>query len=132
MSNLKTVQEVYEAFGKGDVPAIIDKLDAQVDWEYDTSPSSIPWLQPLKGAQNVVKFFESLGEIEIQVFNVKEILEQGKLVVAVLDLEAKVKRTGKVVKETDEIHIWRFNDAGKVATFRHRADTLKHLKAWEN
>ncbi len=33
MSNLATIQGIYEAFGKGDVPAILEVLDERVEWE---------------------------------------------------------------------------------------------------
>ena len=30
--NVKTIQTVYEAFGRGDLPAILDALTDDVDW----------------------------------------------------------------------------------------------------
>ena len=33
VSNAATVQGIYEAFGKGDVPAILDVLADDVEWE---------------------------------------------------------------------------------------------------
>jgi ketosteroid isomerase-like protein len=33
MGNLETVQKVYEAFGRGDVPAILDELADDVRWD---------------------------------------------------------------------------------------------------
>ena len=35
MSNVDTVKQVYEAFCKGDISAIIDKLDENVAWDMD-------------------------------------------------------------------------------------------------
>ena len=131
MSNIKTVQEIYEAFSKGDVPAIIAKLDENVNWEYDTAPNKLPWLQPLQGNQNVVKFFESLSVLEFQLFQVKEIVGDDKLVVSLLDLEVKVKHNGQIIKEIDEVHIWRFNEVGKVIAFRHRLDTQLQIQTYE-
>ena len=34
MSNVHTVQEIYAAFGRGDVPAILSRLSESVEWEY--------------------------------------------------------------------------------------------------
>jgi hypothetical protein len=31
-NNIATVHGIYEAFGKGDVPAILDQLTDDVDW----------------------------------------------------------------------------------------------------
>jgi len=33
MSNLATVQSVYEAFGEGDIPAILDVIADDCEWE---------------------------------------------------------------------------------------------------
>src|ERR1035438_1131236 len=35
MSNIDTVKQMYEAFGRGDVPAIIGHLDPNVEWDLD-------------------------------------------------------------------------------------------------
>lgn len=34
-SNIQTVQEIYAAFGRGDIPAIPGHLAENVIWEYD-------------------------------------------------------------------------------------------------
>lgn len=48
MSNKQTVQNIYAAFGKGDMPAILDQLTDDIDWEYGyrRAPNPVPWLQP--------------------------------------------------------------------------------------
>ena len=33
--NVKTVQSIYEAFGRGDLPAILDAVTDDVDWASD-------------------------------------------------------------------------------------------------
>ena len=37
MNHIETVQKIYEAFGKGDVPAILGHLSDDADWEYGAS-----------------------------------------------------------------------------------------------
>jgi ketosteroid isomerase-like protein len=32
MSNVATVQSIYEAFGRGDIPAILDRISDDVIW----------------------------------------------------------------------------------------------------
>ena len=34
MSNLQTVQDIYAAFGRGDIPAILDELADDVRWDH--------------------------------------------------------------------------------------------------
>lgn len=129
MSNLKTVQQIYASFGAGDIPAILAQLADDVDWEYSAHDTAVPWLQRRRGRDAVTGFFESLGAIEFNKFAPKEIIDGGDVVVALIDIELRVKATGKRIAEEDEIHVWRFNGAGKVARFRHGADTHMHEQA---
>jgi ketosteroid isomerase-like protein len=131
MAYKETVQEMYAAFGSGDVPAILERLDPNIEWEYDASPTEVPWLQPRHGRAGATEFFTSLGELEIHRFEPKAILAEGNLVVVLVDLEATVRKTGIRVEELDEVHIWQFGDDGLVTRFRHRCDTLKQLGAWQ-
>ncbi len=45
MNHVETVQQMYEAFGKGDVPAILAHLASDVEWEYGVNSTDVPWLQ---------------------------------------------------------------------------------------
>lgn len=130
MSCLKKVQSIYEAFGRGDIPFIVGQMDPEVVWEYGSAPHDIPWLQTQRGPAGVTKFFESLAAVEFHKFVPKVMLEGPDLVVALIDLEFTVKKTGRKVVETDEPHIWHFNKNGKVIRFRHAADTLQHWNAY--
>ena len=130
MSNISTVQQIYSAFGRGDVPAILDCLTDDVEWEYGSNSTDVPWLQPRRGRANVADFFKSLDEVEIHSFQPKTLLESGNIVVALIDLQGTVKSTGKRVEEIDEVHIWTFDSAGKVSRFAHRLDSHQHWVAY--
>jgi ketosteroid isomerase-like protein len=41
--NIKTIQAIYEAFGRGDVGAILESVTDEVDWASDTSSTAAPW-----------------------------------------------------------------------------------------
>lgn len=130
MSHLATVQSIYAAFGRGDVPAILNLLADDVDWEYGAPSTPVPWLQPRRGRAAVGGFFEALRALEFHTFQVTELFERGNLVVAMVDLEATVRTTGRRFTEVDEAHVWRFDAAGRVARFRHRVDTHLQYAAW--
>jgi ketosteroid isomerase-like protein len=130
LSNLTTVQEIYAAFGKGDVPAILDHLADSVEWEYGAGTAEIPWLKKRHGRAGAAEFFASLSALEIHTFIPKRFLEGPDLVVVLLELEASVKSTGKRIVEEDEVHIWYFDDKNRVTRFRHRVDTQQHLAAY--
>jgi uncharacterized protein len=131
MTCKETVQEIYAAFGRGDVPAILERLAPDVEWEYDASPTEVPWLQPRQGRAGAAEFFASLENLEFHRFELKMLLEEGATVMALLDAEATVRKTGLRFHELDEIHLWHFGDDGLVARFRHRVDTLRHLRTWQ-
>ena len=130
MGNLDTVRQIYAAFGRGDVPAILEHLDEAVEWEYGVNSTNVPWLQPKRGREEAGAFFASLGDLEIHRFDVKTLLEGVGLVVALIDNDSTVRATGKKVVEEDEVHLWHFNPEGKVTRFRHRVDTHQHQVAW--
>jgi hypothetical protein len=78
----------------------------------------------------VVEFFETLRAIEFHRFHPVRLFETDNVVVALINLEATVRATGKRVVEEDEAHIWYFDSQGKVSRFRHRVDTLQHSAAF--
>jgi uncharacterized protein len=129
LAHIDTVQKMYDAFGRGDVPAILEHLADDVQWEYGVTSTDVPWLQPRRGPAEVARFFEALSALDFHKFQPKEFLAAGHLVVVLFDLEVTVRATGKRIVEDDEVHIWYFNEGGKVARFRHRVDTHQHLMA---
>ena len=129
MSNIPTVQAIYAAFGRGDIPTILEHLAENIEWEYGTLDSEVPWLQPRRGRAEVPKFFESLGAVDVQRFQPKTFLESGNVVVVLSELAMVLKANGRSIVEEDEVNIWHFNDQGRVIRFCHRLDTHKHWLA---
>jgi ketosteroid isomerase-like protein len=123
------VREIYEAFGRGDVPFILSRLADDVDWEYVPGPAELPWLQRRRGREGAAAFFETLGAMEFTKFAPTAILQGDSLVVALVDVEFTVKATGRKVSEPDETHIFHFDAEGRVTRFRHRVDTHQQVAA---
>lgn len=130
-SNVQTVQEIYAAFGRGDVPAILAHLADDVDWEWGRADIGVPWLQPRRGREAVGGFFESLAALEITKFRPTHFMQSddGSIVIALIDLDGKVKATGKPIADAEEVHVWHFGPDGKVTRFRHGVDTHAHYLA---
>ena len=129
MSNIQTVQGIYEAFGRGDIPALMNHLADDIEWDFGMRVPGVPWLQPRHGRAEVPGFFQSLGGVEFQKFQPKTLLESGTVVVALIDVAFVVKATDRKVVEEDEVHIWDFDARGQVARFRHKLDTHQHWVA---
>ncbi len=129
MSNIQTVQSIYAAFGQGNIPALLGHLGENIEWEYGTLDAGVPWLQSRRGLAEVPRFFESLSALEFQRFHPKVLLESGNVVVALIDVAVVAKANGRSIVEEDEVHIWRFDNRGRVVRFCHRLDTHKHWLA---
>jgi hypothetical protein len=123
--NVATVQAIYAAFGRGDVPGILGHLAEDVVWEHDWGGAPLPLYQPRRGRNQVPGFFAELAAIEITRFEPLNLLTGGNQVVAVIRLEATARATGRKVTDL-EAHLWTFGADGKVTAFRHLADTRQH------
>jgi uncharacterized protein len=123
MGHVHTVQTNDEFFSVGKVPGILACLAEAVEWEYDKKADSVPWLATRHGRAEVAGYFEALGQVDLQKFLPKTLLESGNIVVALNDLAPVVKDTGRKVVEEDEVHIWHFKQDGLVARFCHKTDT---------
>jgi ketosteroid isomerase-like protein len=131
MSNLETVQSIYAAFGRGDVPTMLAFLSEDIAWEYQPIHTDVPWLQARRGITGAGEFFQAVGrELRIEKFGVNQLLANERTVVALVDIEFVVAKTGKRVREVDEVHVWHFDAGGKVAKFRHATDTHQQQLAW--
>jgi len=130
MRTIETVKSIYAAFGTGNVPAILEHIADQVDWEYGWKSHEVPWLVPRKDKQGVLAFLQTAGEqLAFTRFEVTHMLGDERLVIALVDHDATVKATGKVIHERGEPHVWHFDAQGRVCKFRHGADTLQHMRA---
>lgn len=131
-SNLKTIQAIYQAFGKGDIPTIISHLSDKVQWEHWSDNSSqkagTPWMKARKDKAGVAAFFEVVGQLQIKDFQVLSLMEGGNQVAAEFFIEFVYPATGKTVRD-EEMHLWTFDDHGKVIRLRHYTDTHKHMAA---
>jgi ketosteroid isomerase-like protein len=131
MDDIVTVQEIYEAFGRGDIPAILERMTEDVEWEATRSSAQdegVPWLLRRSGRDGVAEFFACLDAFEFRRFDPHSLLTGPGQVAAVVDLELVVKASGHTLAD-QEIHLWTFDDAGQVAAFRHVVDTAKHIAA---
>jgi len=129
--NVATVQAVYEAFGRGDIAAILSKLDENVAWEQDGQSWGIPWYEPRQGVAEMPSFFSALmSGLAIHKMEPKNILSGGNQVAVVMDLEAEVIGSGQRLQEL-EIHLWTFGGDGKVTRFAHVLDRHPQLLAYQ-
>ena len=58
-NNIKTIQEVYEAFGRA--AAILDAVTDDVDWASEAASDGVPWHGVRRGKEAVAAFFADHG-----------------------------------------------------------------------
>ncbi|QIP14495.1 SnoaL-like domain-containing protein [Spirosoma aureum] len=131
-TNTETVQAIYEAFGRGDLPALLDYLADDVNLEIWADNSAqkhnVPWMEPHTGKAGATEFFGILAQLNIIDFQVLSIMGGGNQVAAEFVIEAAPSALSKGYRD-EEIHLWTFNDEGKVTRLRHYTDTFKHILA---
>ena len=55
--NVELLKGAYEAFGRGDIPAVLAVLDENVEWSV---PSAVPHGKSVRGRDEVAGFFQNL------------------------------------------------------------------------
>jgi len=128
-----TVQEIYQAFGSGDIPAILARLADDVSWDADWKDYSahrapvVPHLAARHGRAGAAEFFTLLGGYTVHDFAVLGLLSGDDAVAARIRVAFTVPGGGTV--EDEEIHLWVFDEHGLVRSLRHYSDTAKHRAA---
>jgi ketosteroid isomerase-like protein len=131
--NLETVQSIYQAFGRHDIPAILATLSPQVRWEawsdLSAQRAGHPLLVPRTDPAGVGRFFQAIGEtVTLHEFQLQDVFGSGRQVAAEVMVDCTYRATGQRIRD-EEIHLWTFDDTGKVERYRHYLDTAKHLRA---
>jgi steroid delta-isomerase-like uncharacterized protein len=126
--NLATVQAMYAAFGRGDVPAILEHLTDDCEWGIASASSEAPWWRPFRGKATIPEFFRLLGqEIAFTKFQPHSFCTGADHVAALVDIGANVARTGKSMETTSTHHFFFRN--GRVTRFLETVDTAAELSA---
>lgn len=122
------VRAMYDCFGRGDLAGILARLSPDVEWEHDWGGTPLRWYQPRRGHEGVEQFFATLADFEFLRFEPVAFLEGGNLVAVPIQLELRVRATGKLIRDL-EAHLWTFGEDGKVTRLRHLVDTLQFAQA---
>jgi ketosteroid isomerase-like protein len=126
-THVGTVAEIYGAFGRGDVPFIMSCLADDIAWDQGVRSTDLPWAQPGTGKAHVGEFFTALGQgLALTTFDPQVMAGDGDNVVAVIREAGTILSTGNPVEVDLFVHLWKFNDDGKVASFRHIGDWARH------
>ena len=93
--HLEAVTRLYDAFGRGDVDAVLAELADDVDWAAEAVSTSAPWYGPLRGKGEVPRFFKEIGaSVEVTEFSILGMTSNETDVVATVHWSFTVRATG--------------------------------------
>ncbi len=122
-NNLTVIQDLYDNFAKGDVPAVLGVLDANVVWneaEGNELADGNPYIGPdavLKGVfERVIGAHEYFKLADIQLHEMSN-----NQVLATMRYKGKLKKNGAMI-DAQAAHFWTLKD-GKVTAFQQYVDT---------
>jgi uncharacterized protein len=119
--HLKTVQNLYEAFGRRDIPAVLALLSPDVEWGEPANPFN-PAGGTRRGHAGFLEWIRIGRDAEeILVLEPRQFLLDSDSVAVVGYTKCLAKPTGTVY-ETEFVHLVTFED-GKVARFQEFFDT---------
>lgn len=118
---LQTVQQLYEAFGAGDIPAVLALCSPQVRWQF-VADTGAPYTATVRGPSQLAEWFGTVAASdEIHVFEPQAMLP-GPDHVTVIGMERTTLRaTGKTF-ECPWVHIFTVQ-SGLVSEFWGLIDT---------
>ena len=122
-------QQAYEAFQRGDVPAILSQLAEDVEWSLPTI-ENVPFSGTRRGRDQVAEFFSALAQQQDAIrFEPKEFIAGDDKVVVLGSYEWKVRVTGRTWR-SEFAHVFTVRD-GKIVRFQEFTDSAAAAAAYE-
>ena len=119
--NVGTVTEIYEAFGRGDVPTILGHLSEDVEWEKGQRSTTVAVAAARPRHRPRHRLLRSGGREPRGVRAGREPMAGEHTVAVPIRFRATINRNGALVGEDLEVHVWWFDDDGQ----GHRVPPLR-------
>ena len=101
------INELYGAFARGDIPAIVGIVDEDVQWRV---PENLPHGGDFHGRDGVGRFFQGLAEnwegLELELDG---LVSSGDRVLAVASIQGRLRSTGEQTGYRS-VHAWTVRD----------------------
>src|SRR5258708_5560451 len=105
-ANVKTIERIYEAFGRGDVAGLPGDGADDRRWDFNGGVPEVPWHGPFVGKAAVPRFLAAFMEhVALEAFEPRRFMASGADVVVHLRLAYTVRKTGKRVDE-EQLQWW--------------------------
>ena len=118
--NTKVVQQAYDAFGRGDIPAFLGLLDEGITW---STPMTLPHGGEFTGHAGVGRFLEGIGANWSSLVVIPEAVSDldGNTVVGVARVDGT--RTSGAKDGYGAVHVFTVGN-GKITRFREYTTDL--------
>ena len=131
-ANLAVVGGIYEAFGRGDIDFILVQIADDCAWESwldnHGQHAGIPPMKSRHGRAGVAEFFAYVATMQIQDFQVLDMLASDRQVV--VEVQISIATADGGIFTDEELHLYSLNEEGKISRMRHYVDTAKQIKAY--
>lgn len=120
--NVDVIREIYDAFGRGDVPTMLDQMDQSIEWK-EAENFIYADYRPYPGPQAIVEgvFMRLRAEWEGFTVTPEEWLDAGNHVMVLGTYTGMHKTTGREVR-AQFAHVWGVK-SGRVVRFQQYTDT---------
>ena len=125
-NNVEIARSSYEAFARGDLPAVLDLFATDVEWH---AAEGLPWGGVHKGRDAVAQdvFGALMAAFDGFTLTQEYYIDGGDFVVVLGRYSATARQTGKPL-DAAFAHVWELED-GKLRRYYHYTDTLKFHEA---
>lgn len=125
-ANIALIKNAYDAFGRGDVPAVLALFANDILWHV---PGRGPLSRDYRGHAEVVGFFErfmtlSGGTFRIQVDEV--LAKHDKVVVLCTESAQRAGRTWS----SPQVHVWTVKDGQLIRFWQYQGDQQTEDEFW--
>jgi ketosteroid isomerase-like protein len=122
--NAQLVAGAYEAFAKGDIPAVLALIDERCEW-FESEHSTYWPGGPLVGPQAVLQgvFMRLAEDYDGFTVHVRRIVDGGDTILVETRYTGTGRATGKAL-DAQAAHVWDLRD-GKVVRWQQYVDTLQ-------
>ena len=129
--NVKLIQQMFAAFDRGDIPAVLGMVAEDADWQSPVTRAvskEVPWAKPRHGRDELATFFQELREhMQPERLEPLAYTAQGDRVVVEGKNRGTVRANGRPY-EHDWVMIFTLRQ-GLIARMRHYYDTADLLAA---
>ena len=128
MRGSDVITGLYQAFGRGDVPAVLGAFDPAIQWleaENFLYADRNPYVGPAAVAEGV--FMRCVSDIDGFTVTPQRVTDAGDTVVVEGRYRGTMKATGIAI-DAQFVHVWQL-DGGKVVAFQQYTDTKQWADA---